>query len=137
MKDIDKTTSGNNHKHIIPKEVEPVSACCGGDGHSHLNESSNVAEIYFCPMKCEGDKTYNEPGNCPVCNMNLVIGSESNKHEKSAHKHIHHKEDHTKHQHKNEHANYYCPMHCEGEKVYPEPGDCPECECTFYRSSRL
>ncbi len=27
---------------------------------------------YFCPMKCEGDKTYNAPTVCPVCNMNLV-----------------------------------------------------------------
>lgn len=22
---------------------------------------------------------------------------------------------------------YYCPMHCEGEKVYDKPGDCPVC----------
>jgi hypothetical protein len=28
--------------------------------------------IYQCPMKCEGDKTYNRPGNCPVCNMKLM-----------------------------------------------------------------
>jgi hypothetical protein len=27
---------------------------------------------YFCPMKCEGSKTYDQPGNCPVCNMKLV-----------------------------------------------------------------
>ena len=26
---------------------------------------------YFCPMKCEGEKTYDKPGNCPVCNMKL------------------------------------------------------------------
>lgn len=24
-------------------------------------------------------------------------------------------------------ANYYCPMHCEGDKVYKKPGDCPVC----------
>jgi Cu(I)/Ag(I) efflux system membrane fusion protein len=29
------------------------------------------AEQYACPMKCEGDKTYEKPGNCPVCNMKL------------------------------------------------------------------
>src|SRR5690554_7664270 len=22
-------------------------------------------------------------------------------------------------------ATYYCPMHCEGDKTYDEPGDCP------------
>lgn len=26
---------------------------------------------YFCPMHCEGAKTYDKPGKCPVCNMNL------------------------------------------------------------------
>ena len=23
-------------------------------------------------MKCEGEKVYDKPGNCPVCNMKLV-----------------------------------------------------------------
>ena len=27
---------------------------------------------YACPMGCEGEKTYPEPGRCPVCNMALV-----------------------------------------------------------------
>ena len=27
--------------------------------------------VYFCPMHCEGAKTYDKPGTCPVCNMNL------------------------------------------------------------------
>lgn len=26
---------------------------------------------YFCPMKCEGEKVYNQPGDCPVCGMHL------------------------------------------------------------------
>lgn len=26
---------------------------------------------YQCPMKCEGDKTYDEEGACPKCNMDL------------------------------------------------------------------
>ncbi|GMV26728.1 MAG: hypothetical protein AMXMBFR58_27590 [Phycisphaerae bacterium] len=30
-----------------------------------------VAAKYFCPMKCEGEKTYDQPGRCPVCNMKL------------------------------------------------------------------
>ncbi|CAM4048568.1 heavy metal translocating P-type ATPase [Flavobacterium antarcticum] len=28
---------------------------------------------------------------------------------------------------KNEPGTYYCPMHCEGEKVYDKAGDCPVC----------
>ena len=27
---------------------------------------------YQCPMKCEGSKTYEQEGNCPVCNMKLM-----------------------------------------------------------------
>ncbi len=27
----------------------------------------------------------------------------------------------------NAHGKYYCPMHCEGEKVYDKPGSCPVC----------
>lgn len=26
---------------------------------------------YFCPMHCEGAKTYDKPGKCPVCSMDL------------------------------------------------------------------
>src|SRR5690625_5723772 len=27
---------------------------------------------WACPMQCEGDKTYDQPGDCPVCGMDLV-----------------------------------------------------------------
>ncbi len=33
---------------------------------------------YQCPMKCEGSKTYDKPGTCPVCSMELE-GIKSNK----------------------------------------------------------
>jgi hypothetical protein len=26
---------------------------------------------YMCPMRCEGDKSYDQPGRCPVCKMKL------------------------------------------------------------------
>ncbi|WP_461532156.1 heavy metal translocating P-type ATPase [Sinomicrobium sp.] len=28
--------------------------------------------VYYCPMHCEGDKTYDKAGSCPVCGMDLV-----------------------------------------------------------------
>jgi len=35
-------------------------------------ESKKTGEIsYACPMQCEGEKTYNKPGSCPKCNMDL------------------------------------------------------------------
>lgn len=40
--------------------------------NSFANSSSeNDTAKYQCPMKCEGNKTYNKPGKCPVCGMNL------------------------------------------------------------------
>ena len=41
--------------------------------YSHIDENEHHPDIkYKCPMKCEGDKTYDEQGNCPVCNMKLM-----------------------------------------------------------------
>ncbi len=38
------------------------------------NDSVEQGEgIYDCPMRCEGDKTYDKPGNCPVCGMHLIV----------------------------------------------------------------
>ena len=34
-------------------------------------DSTMAAGVYQCPMKCEGEKTYAEPGKCPVCGMDL------------------------------------------------------------------
>jgi Cu2+-exporting ATPase len=33
---------------------------------------TNVAGVvYQCPMKCEGEKTYDKPGKCPMCQMDM------------------------------------------------------------------
>lgn len=37
-----------------------------------LPAASAKAEAYICAMRCEGDKTYPKPGDCPVCGMHLV-----------------------------------------------------------------
>lgn len=42
---------------------------------------------YYCPMKCEEDKVYDSPGNCPVCNMKLVPVNGKSSH--GQHKHNH------------------------------------------------
>ena len=33
------------------------------------------AAVYQCPMDCEKGKTYDKPGQCPVCGMDLEIKS--------------------------------------------------------------
>ncbi|MBS0010331.1 MAG: hypothetical protein KFF49_02910 [Bacteroidales bacterium] len=34
--------------------------------------NSQSKQQYYCPMHCEGNKTYDKSGDCPVCGMNLV-----------------------------------------------------------------
>ena len=46
--------------------------------HHHISEAKketskgNGTGTFYCPMHCEGDKTYSKEGNCPVCGMDLV-----------------------------------------------------------------
>lgn len=70
--------------------------------HQDYAEPGGSGE-YYCPMRCEGDKTYDKPGNCPVCGMHLkkeetVLAGNSV---------------------------YTCPMHPEIKQK--TPGICPIC----------
>lgn len=40
--------------------------------NSVSSEQTVSEETYQCPMKCEGDKTYDKMGQCPKCNMDLA-----------------------------------------------------------------
>ena len=45
--------------------------------HNHEHQKPEKPEgtgtgVFYCPMHCEGDKTYNKPGDCPVCGMDLI-----------------------------------------------------------------
>ncbi len=33
--------------------------------------SKPMVAVYQCPMKCEGEKTYDKIGKCPKCGMDL------------------------------------------------------------------
>lgn len=102
----------------------------------------NKKVLYSCPMKCEGEKVYEEAGKCPVCNMDLVPGSQNDGVDSGhkpgsccsthghAHKHAHDHKQGVKKKKTSESSGegaYYCPMHCEGDKTYDKPGDCPVC----------
>lgn len=79
-------------------------------------------------MKCEGDKTYDQPGDCPVCNMHLVPVGQNKKNEvHSHHGHGEHETEKDANKVTDSKDKYYCTMLCEGDKTYPEPGDCPVC----------
>ncbi|MCR8668999.1 heavy metal translocating P-type ATPase [Aestuariibaculum sp. M13] len=79
-----------HHHHEAPKKVEKPK----GKGTG----------VFYCPMHCEGDKTYGKPGDCPVCGMDLV--EEQNLLVTTS-------------------EQWTCPMH--PEVVKDEAGSCPIC----------
>ncbi|WP_419487465.1 heavy metal translocating P-type ATPase [Chryseobacterium bernardetii] len=94
---------------------------------------------YYCPMFCEGDKVYEEKGDCPVCHMHLEEISEAMAKNAASHSHSHshsHTHNHN-HSHNHHHeapkvtdemaGRYYCPMYCEGDKTYDSNVGCPVC----------
>jgi len=62
---------------------------------------------YACPMHCEVDKTYDKPGNCPVCGMHLTKLETFHR----------------------TGTIYTCPMHPEIRS--DKPGSCPKCGMTL------
>ncbi len=57
-----------------------LSACGSGKEEAPAGDASKKevkqgqrAVVYYCPMKCEGEKTYAEAGSCPECGMDLVV----------------------------------------------------------------
>jgi Cu2+-exporting ATPase len=50
-------------------------------------EQGDVAgqTTYYCPMKCEGEKTYAEMGSCAVCGMDLVETGSHDGHDHGSH----------------------------------------------------
>lgn len=78
-------------KHISTEKMQEALSAAGnysigmkgsGDATAHQAHAKNhhipeppkhaAAGKYYCPMMCEGDKVYDEPGSCPVCGMDLV-----------------------------------------------------------------
>ncbi|WP_308993160.1 SCO family protein [Mariniflexile litorale] len=53
---------------IVLIVVLSVLSCNSGN-----KSKDNTSEVYQCPMQCEGDKIYDETGNCPVCKMDLAL----------------------------------------------------------------
>jgi len=117
--------------------------------HKFASDHPSNSEQYYCPMKCEGEKTYTQPGRCPVCGMNLIkVGTESTA-EQIAKEHAlaplpkinRKKTELLKHKTvpeiKNSIGDYYCPMLCEGEKRYTKPGDCPVCGMHLVKEQKL
>jgi len=78
--------------------------------HNHTKEEKEEQTkgkgtgTFYCPMHCEGDKTYDKRGDCPVCGMDLI--EEQNLLTNTI-------------------EQWTCPMH--PEIVKDEAGSCPIC----------
>ncbi|HEY5367653.1 MAG TPA: copper-translocating P-type ATPase [Hanamia sp.] len=101
MKNIDENIierdekKGSKHLHL-EKEHKTLPQKTSG-------QMTNGSGIFYCPMHCEGDKTYDKQGNCPVCGMDLVQQPSTKKPKQQ----------------------YTCPMH--PQIIRDEPGACPIC----------
>ena len=104
-----KEDGGSYSIHENPHPTSPKERSPKNEQHRSEQlplRGSGGSGLFYCPMHCEGDKTYDKPGDCPVCGMDLVqeqsplpgrgLGGE-----------------------------YTCPMH--PEIVKDEPGSCPIC----------
>ena len=94
----------------LKKDGDRYSIHKHGEQHQHSKDKKKEqlkgkgTDTFYCPMHCEGDKTFNAPGDCPVCGMDLV--EEQNLSTSTA-------------------GQWTCPMH--PEIIKDEAGSCPIC----------
>jgi hypothetical protein len=74
MKNFKNILGNFAHKSKLTKEDSANQA------YEHQHGEHSQPTRYYCPMKCEGNKVYDAPGNCPVCNMKLVPVSDEKHH---------------------------------------------------------
>jgi hypothetical protein len=74
-----------------------LPGCCKYD----RKEVTTASAVYSCPMKCEGEKTYDKAGQCPKCGMDLTKSD------------------------KEPMKMYSCPMHV--DITSDKPGKCTKC----------
>ena len=70
LQDALKEAGGNYSIHELGEE--PPSAVEQNTLKTDKRSTEKGLGVFYCPMHCEGDKTYNQPGDCPVCGMDLV-----------------------------------------------------------------
>ncbi|WP_369047617.1 heavy metal translocating P-type ATPase [Tenacibaculum sp. UWU-22] len=100
-----KEDSGDRY-HIYNQGEKPLktSLTKKKEAHKKSSKTSGESGVFYCPMHCEGDKTYDKLGDCPVCGMDLV--EEQNTTSSTA-------------------VLWTCPMH--PQIIRDQAGSCPIC----------
>jgi len=96
--------SGGNYSIALPGEDEQHhnNTLHAATGKTADKQNVKGSGVFYCPMHCEGDKTYDKQGDCPVCGMDLVEQPATQKA-----------------------TQYTCSMH--PEIIKDQPGACPIC----------
>ena len=48
-----------------------IDSCGSGAAKKEDKKEEVKTDAYTCPMKCNNGQTYDKPGDCPVCGMQL------------------------------------------------------------------
>jgi heavy metal translocating P-type ATPase len=96
-----------SHEKGVSKTPGQINSVHHASAYKHnspakKNDINKGGEVFYCPMHCEGEKTYLRAGHCPVCGMDLV-----------------------KQPVKIRSSQFTCPMH--PEIIRDKPGACPIC----------
>jgi Cu+-exporting ATPase len=97
---------------------------------AQLQEALSTVGNYAIEMskpELDPDKSVEQPVTKSGC------GSKDHQHNNETHQHV--KEDNNVP--KKAAGKYYCPMHCEGDKVYDKAGDCPVCGMDLVKAPDL
>ena len=119
---------------------------CEATVKSNLLKVKNITDVIVSKENKEAIITMSEHVELPT--LQDALGGKESKYQISidekSHQEIVHKECCTTNENK-QHSNnyhhqagkYYCPMHCEGDKVYDKPGDCPVCGMDLVQQPKL
>jgi len=101
-----------SQKHIPLQQLQEIISKLGpyqiGEAHQHTSEVPSDQSMEVPPIHSKQQHNHSAQSNATMHQSQTLATPDKAHHSTSADK-------------------YYCPMHCEGEKLYDSPGNCPVC----------
>ena len=101
-----------SQKHIPLQQLQEIISKLGpyqiGEAHQHTSEVPSDQSMEVPPIHSEQQHNHSAQSNATMHQSQTLATPDKVHHSTSADK-------------------YYCPMHCEGDKLYDSPGSCPVC----------